>query len=98
MQGETTPPTTVFSLSLWMRIGMATLFFTATVVSMWKRFLWFGWVPWFCLGLHYLTFVPRQKGEATRAYFTRPRSIVSVVLLLCAIAGVGYNLHVLYAR
>jgi hypothetical protein len=31
---------------------------------MWKGFLQFDWVPYFCFGVVYLLYVPRQKGEA----------------------------------
>jgi hypothetical protein len=98
MQGSTVPSKTVFFLPLWIRIGMASLFFAVTVLLMWKHFLQFEWVPWFCFGLYYLTYVPRQKDEAIGTYFTRPRSIAPMVLLLSAIAGFGYNLYILYAK
>jgi hypothetical protein len=97
MQGSTVPSKTVFVLPLWMRIGMTSLFFALTVLLMWKHFLRFEWVPWLCLGMYYLTYVPRP-GEGIRTYFTSPRSIASIVLLLSAIAGFGYNLYVLSAR
>lgn len=89
---------TVFSLSLGARIGIACLMFAVSLVSMWSYSHRLEWVPWFCFGLYYLTYVPREKGEAVRTHFQKPRSIAQMALLLVALAGFGYNLYVLFMK
>ena len=94
MRGSTVSSETAFFLPLWARIGIASLMFAVTVLSIWQHFLRFEWVGWFCFGLYYLTYVPRQKGETLGAYFKKPRSITQVALLFATFAGFGYNLLV----
>jgi hypothetical protein len=97
MQGMNGSANTVFAPH-WMRIGVASLMFALTVLLMWKHFQRFDWIPWPCMGLYYLTYVPRQKGEAFWPYFAKPRSFLTMVLLFTALAGFGRNLYVLYAK
>jgi hypothetical protein len=94
VQGSNVSSETGTFLPLWVRIGMAALIFAVTVVSMWQHFLRLEWVGYLCFGLYYLTYVPRQKGEALGVYFTRPRSITTMALLFLALAGFGHNLVV----
>lgn len=95
---EAVAPKTVFSLPLRARIGMACLMFAVSLLSMWSYSYRLEWVPWFCFGLFYLTYVPREKGEAVGAYFQKPRSIAPMALLLVALAGFGYKLYVLFMK
>jgi len=85
-------------LPFWVRTGMACVMFAVTAISMWKGFLRFEWVPYFCFGLYYLLYVQRQKAEALGTYFNRPRTIVSVALLVAAVAGFGHNFYAAFAK
>ncbi len=80
------------------RVVMTCLLFSCTVLSMWKGFLRFEWVFFFCFGLYYMMYLPKQKGEAFAAYLKRPRTVASVALLVAAVAGAGYNLHVAFMK
>jgi len=77
---------------------MAGVMFAVSVLSMWKGLLRFEWVPYFCFGVYYLLYVPRQKGEAFGTYINNPRTILSFVLIGAALAGFGYNLHVAFVK
>jgi hypothetical protein len=81
------------SRPLWLRIGLPFLMFLNAALGMWSHFSRFEWVPWFCIGLYFLVGLQRQSGEALRAYFQKTRSIASVVLLIIAVAGFGYNFY-----
>jgi hypothetical protein len=98
MQGSDSSSKLVSFLPFWMRIGMASLMFVIVVLSMWTRLPWFEWAPWLCFGLYYLLYVPRQKGAAFAAYVKEPRAIASLALLVAAIAGIGRNLYVAFAK
>jgi hypothetical protein len=88
----------IFILPRWARVGMAFFMFAVTAVSMWKGFFRLDWAPFFCLGLYYLVYVPRQKGEVFAAYIKKPRSIASLGLLCAAIATAGRGLFALFAK
>jgi hypothetical protein len=83
---------------LWARIGLACLMFVDAALSMWKHFLRFEWVPWLCMGLYCLLNSPRQRGETFVAYSKKPLGIASIALLIAALVGFGYNLHLLYTK
>ena len=55
---ESSPP--VFFLPSWARIGVVCLMFTCAVLSAWRGFFRFEWVPWFCMGLYWLLYFPKQ--------------------------------------
>jgi hypothetical protein len=82
-------------LPFWMRIGVACVMFAVALLQIWKGF-WVEWVPYFCFGLYFLIYVPRQKGEALGAYLSKPQRILSLVLLIVTIGGFGYNLYVVF--
>jgi len=63
-----------------------------------KGFLRVAWIPWCCFDLYYLTYVPRQKGEAIGAHLTKPRSIAPTVLPLSAMLGSDTTFTFLYAK
>jgi hypothetical protein len=94
MRGSNVSSETVVFLPLWARISMASFICAVAALSMWLHFLRFEWVGSFCFGLYWLAYVPRQKGEALRAYFSKPRSVTTISLLFLALAGFGHNLWV----
>jgi hypothetical protein len=71
--------------------------FAVALLNMWKG-SWLLGTPYLCFGLYYLFYVPRQKGETFVAYCAKSRTIISVVLLVAALAGFGNNLRVAFAR
>jgi len=90
MQESSAPVSPSFFLPLWARIALACFMFAVSAVDMWVGFFRYEWVGILCMGLYFLIFVPRQKGEALRAYLSKPRSLVSFVLLVAIIAS-GFN-------
>jgi len=88
------PPT--FFLPLWARIAFACFMFAVAAVTIWDKFFRFDWVQFLCLGLYFLLHVPMQKGEAPRAYFSRPRTILSLALLIAVVAAALRSLHYLF--
>jgi len=56
------------------------------------------WVGFFLFGLYYLIHVPIQKGEAPKAYFSKPRSIVSVGLSIAGLVAALHTLHRLFPK
>jgi len=90
------PP--VYFLPRWARIATACLMFADTVVHLTDGFLRFEWLPSLCFGLYFLIYEPRQKWETARAWFSKPRSIASLALLIIAICGFGHYLYVLFKR
>jgi hypothetical protein len=86
------PPT--FSWSLWTRIAYACLMFAASAAIMWKEFFRFHWVWILCFGLQSLVYVPMQKGEARKAYYSKPRTIISIALL----TAMGAALYPLFTK
>ena len=98
MQGSVVSLKPVSALPPWIRIAAASLMFVDTALYMSKHFLQFMWVSWFCFGLYFLLYVPRQKGEAPGTYFSKPRTIISLALLITALVGSGHNLYIIYTR
>ena len=88
----------VFVLPFWMRIGTACLMFMVTLLSMWRGFLRFEWVPYLCFGLYYLIYVPKQRAEAAAAYLKKSRTMAAGALMVAALAGFGHNLYVAFAK
>ena len=77
----------------WARVALACYMFAVSAVGMWHSFFRFDWVQFLCFGLFSLLFVLRQKGESRKAYFSKPRTIISSTL---AIAIVAISLRALY--
>jgi hypothetical protein len=50
----------------------------------------FKWVPWFCFGMYWLMFSPRQAGKSLRAFLKEPRTIAGLALLAAAAVGFGF--------
>jgi hypothetical protein len=83
----------------WQRIGMACLFFFTSILSLWADgFHTFEWLPWACIGLSWLTIVPRRKDEPFLEFLRKPRSVFTYVLLIVGILGFGRNLYLLYLK
>jgi len=82
-----------FFLPLWARIAFACFTFAVAALLIWDEFSRFNWVFFLCVGLFYLIHVPRQKGESPKAYFSRPRSIISNALNLGTIVGGLHNMY-----
>jgi hypothetical protein len=57
-----------------------------------KAFFQFEWVSWFCFGIYWLIYFPRQEGESLRAFFKKPQAIASAAFLTAAVVGFGYSL------
>ena len=85
------PPT--FFLPLWARIAFASFMFAVAALNMWDKFFRFDWVEFLCCGLYSLLYVPMRKGEARKAYFSKPRTIISGALLIAIIATALHSLH-----
>jgi len=99
MQESSASPPPTFFLPLWARIAFACFMFFGSALSMCKGFFRFEWVGLLCLGLFYLVNVPmRQKGEARKAYFRQPRTIISLALLIAAVVAALFNLHFLFTK
>jgi hypothetical protein len=90
------PPT--FFLPPWARIAIACFMFAVAAVTMWDEFFRFDWVGLLCFGLYYLLHVPMQKGEARKAYFSKPRTILSFALLIAVVASALHTLHYVFAK
>jgi len=56
------------------------------------------WVGPLCLGFYYLIHVPIQKGETLKAYFSKPRSLVSVGLTIVGLVAALHTLHRLFPK
>jgi hypothetical protein len=90
------PPT--FFLPLWARIAIACFTFAVSAVTMLDSFFQFNWVGFLCFGLYYLLYVPIQKGEGRKAFFSKPRTIISFVLLIAIVASALHTLHNLLTK
>lgn len=86
MQESTVSAPSAFVLPLWGRIAFACFMFAVSALLMWDKFFHFDWVGFLCFGLYYLLYVPIQKGEARRTYFSKPRTIISSVFLIGILA------------
>ena len=80
-------------LPLWARISIACFMFAASAVSMWGEFFRFDWVWFICLGLFQILFVPMQKHEARRAYRSKPRTIITIALVIAVLAGALHSVY-----
>jgi hypothetical protein len=94
--GPSVPPTSF--LPLWARISFACFMFGVASLSMWTEFLRFNWVGFLCSGLFVLLFVPMQKGESRKAYFSNPRAIVSYTLVIGILAAAFHTLYLFATR
>lgn len=97
MQESSAPALPIARLPFW-RIALACYMFGVSALDIWLDFSEFRWVAFFCLGINYLIFVPRQKGEPARIYFSKPRNVISFVLLGVIIAGSLNTLYRIFAR
>jgi hypothetical protein len=98
MQESSVSPPPTFFLPLWARIAFATFMFVVAALTMWDEFFRFDWVGFLCFGLYYLLYVPIQKGEARKAYFSKPRTIISFALLLAVMAAALHSLHHIFTK
>jgi len=96
MRESTAPPN--FFLPRWGRISCACCMFVVAALQMWTEFLRFNWVSALCFGLYWLIQVPMQKGEAPRAYFSKPRTMVSFGLVIGSMVPVLHDLHYLLTK
>lgn len=87
-----------FSWPLWARIAFACFMFAVSAVSMWDEFYRFDWVGLLCAGFLSLIFVPMQRGEATRAYFSEPRRILSFALIIVMMAAALHSLYYIFTK
>jgi hypothetical protein len=94
MQESSTSAPPTFSWSLWTRIVYACFMFAASAAIMWKEFFRFHWVWVLFFALQSLVYVPMQKGEARKAYYSKPRTIISIVLLIAT----GAALYPLFTK
>jgi hypothetical protein len=90
------PPTNF--LPLWARIAFACFMFAVAALQMWTEFFRFNWIQFACLGLYYILFVPMQRGESRKAYFSKPRTIISLVLIIVIVACALHLLFTKFAR
>ena len=90
------PPT--FFLPLWARIAFACFMFAVAALTIWDRFFRFDWVGFLSIGLFNLLHVPMQKGEAGKAYLSKPRTIISFALLIAGAATALHSLHYLFTK
>jgi 4-hydroxybenzoate polyprenyltransferase len=90
-QSSASAPT--FFLPRGARILLACFMLAVSALAMWDKFLGFDWVGFLCFGLYFLVHVPRQKGEAPKAYFSKPSTIISFALLIVMMA---FALHSIY--
>src|SRR5215469_7597054 len=79
--------------SRWGRIAYACFMFAVATLQIWKEFFRFEWVFLLCMGLWGLLYIPMQKGESSRTYLRKPRTLISSAL---AIAAGVVALHMLY--
>lgn len=77
---------------------MACFMFAFSALTMWDEFYRFDWVGFLCFGLYYLLYVPLQKGETRKAYFSKPRTIVSFVLIVAVVAAALHHLLYLFTK
>lgn len=94
---EATAPSNFF-FPRWARIAYVCFMFAVAALQMWKEFLRFNWVLFLCFGLYWLIYLPMQKGEAPKAYFSKPRTIVSVGLMIAAMAAALHSLNYLFTK
>ena len=87
-----------FSWPLWARIAFACFMFAVSAVSMWDEFYRFDWVGLLCAGFLSLIFVPMQRGEARRAYFSEPRRILSFALIIVMMAAALHSLYYIFTK
>jgi hypothetical protein len=87
-----------FPWPLWARIAFACFMFAVSAVAMWVEFYRFNWVGFLCAGLLSLIFVPMQRGEATRAYFSEPRRIISFALIIVIMAAALHSLYYIFTK
>jgi hypothetical protein len=80
------------------RIALACFMFAVSGLVMWDEFSRFNWVAYLCLGVYYLIFQERQRGESTKTYYGKPRNILSFVLLVLVIASSLNSLHHLFVK
>ena len=85
-------------LPLWARIAFACFMFAVAAITMWSEFFRFDWMGFLCFGLYYLLYRPIQKGETRRAYFSKPRTIILLVLLIAVVATGLHSLHYLFTK
>ena len=90
------PPS--FFLPLWARVAFACFMFAVAALTIWDRFFRFDWVGFLCFGLYYLFHIPIQKGEAGKAYLSKPRTIISFALLIAVVATALHSLHYLFTK
>jgi hypothetical protein len=98
MQESSTSGPPTFFLPHWARIAFACFMFAVSAVAVLNDFFRFDWVGFLCFGLFYLVYVPRQKGEAPKAYASKPRTIVSVALIIAVVALALHTLHYLFTK
>ena len=97
MEGSGVSLSSRFTIPLWIRIGIASLFLVDTGLGIWKHFGRFEWVPWLCMGLALLLYRQRQRGETFSAYLKNPLAVASLGLFIAAVVGFGLNLVLLLA-
>jgi hypothetical protein len=87
-----------FPFPPWTRIAMASVMFAVSAVTMWTAFSRLDWVASLCFGIYYLIYIPMQKGEPRRAYFSKPRTMFSFVLLTAVLAAALHSLHYVFTK
>jgi hypothetical protein len=90
------PPT--FPFPLWARSAFACIMFVVSAVLIGDAFFRFDWVALLCFGLYYLLCVPMQKGEARKAYHSKPRTIGSFGLLIAVVAAALHTLDYVFTK
>ena len=98
MQESSASVSRVFFWPPWARIAFACFMFAVSALTMWDHFFGFDWVMFICLGLYYLLLVPRQKSEPRKTYFSKPRTIISLALLIAMVAAGLHSLHSLFTK
>jgi len=98
MQESSASVSRSFFWPLWTRIAFACLMFAVSGVAMWDEFYRFDWAGFLCAGFLSLIFVPRQKGESPRAYFSEPRRIISFALIIVMMAAALHSLYYLFTK
>jgi hypothetical protein len=76
----------------WVRVSFACFAFAVSGWMMWREFFRFHWVMMLCVGLAALTMVPRKVGEAPGTYYSEPRNVVTLVLVIAVLVSAVYNL------
>ena len=92
---QESPP--VLGLPPWKRIAGACLILAVAAfwISVGVRIDWVGLL---FLALYFLIHLPIQKGEAPKAYFSKPRTIVSVGLEIVGVVVALHTLHHLFRK